>query len=531
MACPPRPSEDNEKTPELPMKCPDEDDSVSLNLRGSLAKKWHEEKGSSDDISFMKLLLDMYSQCKEQFPTHVNDKMPVVDAVFSVNESVTNRMFLPTPKSSEIIKQNIQVSAIEEEELTETIPVQVEIEQTDLKMKEKPEHASSNAFVDSMIDDNLESDLVEILVNKSDVTTCEICQQKVIGETKRHHIFSEHFSLYVNCKLCDVGEVSDNAEVNLIDVDEYLSHQATAHRDLSRQCLFCKQKITLNTFSRHLINMHWKQLYCLCDTCGVNHGSNTPICILKGISVGGHVLKRHSSYNQEKTACEICGIIVQQLNLAKHIKSVHKGSREICELCGKSFNDVARHKKRIHVTSPCKYECTICDKKLATKWNLAVHKRLHTGEKPFICEVCGKSYHQKIELKLHTQKHHENPHRKQDNRKVKTVRISKPNTNRKSMVSNNTKIIPEVSLPVSHADVLQTMLSTSKLPGNTSLYTVIPSQPCPSALLSNTSNNSSNVQSITVIDVRDKDLSNPRLVWIAQAGEGVAVDASSGAEN
>ncbi|XP_011787957.1 PREDICTED: zinc finger and SCAN domain-containing protein 5A-like [Colobus angolensis palliatus] len=95
-----------------------------------------------------------------------------------------------------------------------------------------------------------------------------------------------------------------------------------------------------------------------------------------------------------------------------------------CGVCSKRFmcnSKLALH-KRSH-TGERPFQCNVCERCFMQLSDLRVHQRIHTGEKPYACDVCHKRFSRRFSLKCHERSHTgEKPYKCKDCKKVFTYR-------------------------------------------------------------------------------------------------------------
>ena len=95
-------------------------------------------------------------------------------------------------------------------------------------------------------------------------------------------------------------------------------------------------------------------------------------------------------------------------SLKAHLVTHGKGRQYTCHFCGEGFNQSGHCKEheRIH-TGERPYVCNApgCDRSFSRKSYLKQHQRIHTGEKKFVCSLCQKSFRQSSTLKSHRRIH------------------------------------------------------------------------------------------------------------------------------
>lgn len=251
---------------------------------------------------------------------------------------------------------------------------------------------------------------------------CETCGKSYKNKKslRGHKLIHTNKNNTKSCEIC--GKVL--AAVN------YNRHLNSHNENNKHKCSFCDKTFhQLSNLKSHM-TIHKKTEPVECNICNKTFRNPKSLCYHKK----SHSYSKLSDNKPKKTSCHICGKLVSETNLRKHLIThtddrpfkckicdnmfkypetlashilIHENRKPYpCKYCDKKFrtsSEISKHTK-IHLGLKS-HKCSYCDKSFTTSTHLRTHTRVHTGQMPYKCDICSKDFRHSGTLKNHMKTH------------------------------------------------------------------------------------------------------------------------------
>ncbi|WAR25293.1 ZN345-like protein [Mya arenaria] len=146
-----------------------------------------------------------------------------------------------------------------------------------------------------------------------------------------------------------------------------------------------------------------------CNQCNYSTLSKTKLMMhMKGHTVVARVQGKGKMFQCDRCTFEAS----RRMNLLRHMETVHGGERpHLCDLCGKSFKrrDALKVHEQTHLDRSKRWlphNCLKCRKAFRSPANLRQHMIVHSTHRAYQCHICGQLFKTTMVQKRHMQMVH-----------------------------------------------------------------------------------------------------------------------------
>ncbi|XP_052249662.1 zinc finger protein 62 homolog [Dreissena polymorpha] len=193
----------------------------------------------------------------------------------------------------------------------------------------------------------------------------------------------------------------DNTKSSLMPLGKNQCFYVYGRRKMHR-CAICGMICSDNwKFQRHMTTHSGERPY-ECEVCHKTYKTE--------MSLKSHMKRKHVGLLDAPLLETVGGSVEQPLSEDSLFETVSGGVGQATEAFGEASVASLEQSISIHVSDlqKLKYSCSVCGLYCFHSAALQEHVRTHTGEKPFVCSMCGRPFAKKGNLKAHMAVHFKN---------------------------------------------------------------------------------------------------------------------------
>ncbi|XP_055019966.1 zinc finger protein 271-like isoform X3 [Boleophthalmus pectinirostris] len=224
---------------------------------------------------------------------------------------------------------------------------------------------------------------------------CSVCQKRFGTMWKLQRHIGIHTEKPFSCSTC---EKTFNQKSNL-------DKHEKKHKKKPIRCSTCKRSFETKCFLAQHVKRHLHEKTYNCPMCEKTFSQKCDLIVHERIHTGERAPSICSAAQMETNAdgdhdnhvqIRTRSSTAQNSSLSPKYKSAPETSATVNNADMSGTAEGAEDKK---------HQCSVCQKRFGTKWNLQRHTGIHTGEKPFSCSTCKRSFTTKVILAQHVKMH------------------------------------------------------------------------------------------------------------------------------